>query len=49
MVETLSTYHEIGRKIEQYIRPSTFPLAVKTIQSEDEIKPDLFSGLPGVF
>jgi len=40
MSDSLSAYHEIGRKIEQYIRPSTFPLAVKTIQSEDEIRPE---------
>jgi len=30
-------YHKMGRKIEEYIRPSTFPLAVKTIKLENEI------------
>ncbi len=40
MSEDLGSYREIGRKIEQYIRPSTFPIAVKTIQSENEIKPE---------
>jgi len=39
MSETLGAYREIGKKIEEYIRPLTFPLAVKTIQSEEEIKP----------
>ena len=38
MSETLSNCRQIGKKIEEYIRPLTFPLAVKTIQSEDEIK-----------
>jgi len=38
MAEDTSTYCEIGRKIEEYIRPLTFPLAVKTIRSEDEIE-----------
>jgi uncharacterized protein (DUF169 family) len=38
MAEDIRTYCEIGRKIEEYIRPLTFPLAVKTIRSEDEIK-----------
>ena len=38
MSEDFSTYHQMGQKIEHYIRPSTFPLAVKTIQSEDEIR-----------
>jgi len=38
MRKTLSIYREMGKKIEEYIRPLTFPLAVKTIQSEDEIK-----------
>ena len=40
MDETLSTYREMGKKIEEFIRPLTFPLAVKTIQSEGEIKPE---------
>ena len=39
MRQNLAAYHEMGRKIEEYIRPSTFPLAVKTINSEAEIRP----------
>jgi uncharacterized protein (DUF169 family) len=38
MVE-LKKYHEIGQKIEKYIRPATFPLAIKLIQDESEIPP----------
>lgn len=37
MSRNLDTYHKMGRKIEEYIRPSTFPLAVKTIKLENEI------------
>lgn len=33
----LEKYHEIGKKIEKYIRPATFPLAVKLIKDETEI------------
>ena len=33
----LETYHRMGQKIEQYIRPSTFPLAVKVIKSGTEM------------
>jgi len=40
MSDALNIYCEMGSKIEQYIRPSTFPLAVKAIKSEDEIKPE---------
>ena len=39
MSENLSIYHEIGKKIEQYIRPATFPLAIKLIKDESEIPP----------
>jgi len=38
--ENLAVYQEIGKKIEQYIRPATFPLAVKLIKAESEIPPD---------
>ena len=37
MSRNLDMYHKMGRKIEEYIRPSTFPLAVKTIKLENEI------------
>jgi uncharacterized protein (DUF169 family) len=40
MSENLGVYREMGKKIEQYIRPATFPLAVKTIESEAEIQPE---------
>ena len=33
MNANLETYHHIGNKIEKYIRPSTFPLAVKVIKA----------------
>ncbi len=35
----LETYKEYGKKIESYIRPATFPLAVKLIENESEIPP----------
>jgi len=38
--ESLSVYHEFGKKIEEYIRPLTFPIAVRTIKSESEMQPD---------
>ncbi|MHA1263666.1 MAG: DUF169 domain-containing protein [Candidatus Helarchaeota archaeon] len=37
MNQDLSEYHAIGKKIENYIRPATFPLAVKLIRTEAEI------------
>jgi uncharacterized protein (DUF169 family) len=37
MNTNLETYHRIGEEIEQYIRPSTFPLAIKIIKSGTEI------------
>lgn len=36
MSEDLARYHGMGKAIEQFIRPSTFPLAVKVVQSETE-------------
>ncbi len=33
----MEKFHEIGKKIEKYIRPATFPLAVKLIKNESEI------------
>ena len=38
MTQELSEYQKIGQKIEEMIRPSTFPLAIKMIKSEDEIQ-----------
>jgi uncharacterized protein (DUF169 family) len=35
----LELYQEIGNKIEQLIRPATFPLAIKLIKSQSEIPP----------
>ena len=39
MQKDLETYHEMGKKIEKYIRPATFPLAVRIIGSPSEIQP----------
>ncbi len=36
-MEKLNIYKEYGKKIEKYIRPETFPLAIKLIQNESEI------------
>jgi hypothetical protein len=33
----IEQYREIGRAIEAYLRPATFPLAIKLIKSESEI------------
>jgi len=38
MNNNLKTYHHIGKKIEEYIRPSTFPLAVKVIKKDSDIQ-----------
>ena len=38
MTKELSDYQKMGQKIEEMIRPSTFPLAIKMIKSEDEIQ-----------
>ena len=40
MSESLSKYHDLGKKIEELIRPQTFPIAIKLIKSEDEIPTD---------
>jgi len=40
MENKLDVYREIGKKIEEYIRPLTFPLAIKAIDSEAQIKSD---------
>ena len=37
MSSNLKNFHEIGKKIEKFIRPATFPLAVKLIKSKSEI------------
>jgi len=38
MTKELSGYQKMGKKIEENIRPSTFPLAIKMIKSESEIQ-----------
>jgi uncharacterized protein (DUF169 family) len=40
MQKDLDIYHEMGRKIETYIRPATFPLAVRLVDSASEIQPE---------
>jgi len=40
MNNSLDTYRELGRKIEELIRPGSFPLAVKLVKSESEIQPE---------
>ncbi len=40
MTTGLDRYRKYGERIEALIRPATFPLAVKLIQSEDEIRPE---------
>ncbi len=40
MKEDLEKYHEIGKKFEEFLRPQTFPIAIKLITSEDEIPPN---------
>ena len=37
MSSELEKYHEIGKKIEKYLRPETYPIALKLIRKEDEI------------
>ena len=37
MSKVLEIYHEFGKKFEEFLRPSTFPIAIKLIKSEDEI------------
>jgi uncharacterized protein (DUF169 family) len=36
-MEKLDIFKEYGKKIEEYIRPSTFPLAIKLMKNESEI------------
>jgi len=36
MDTNLGTFHEMGAKIEKYVRPATFPLAVKVIRSDSD-------------
>jgi len=38
MTKELSDYQKMGQKIEEMIRPSTFPLAIKMVKSENEIQ-----------
>jgi uncharacterized protein (DUF169 family) len=40
MSVALDAYRELGRKLEELIRPQTFPLAVRTIKSADELMPE---------
>ncbi|MBP1717325.1 MAG: hypothetical protein H6Q43_763, partial [Deltaproteobacteria bacterium] len=40
MTPELDRYRNYGERIEALIRPATFPLAVKLIQSETEILPE---------
>ena len=40
MTIELDRYRKYGERIEALIRPATFPLAVKIIKSETEIKPE---------
>jgi uncharacterized protein (DUF169 family) len=37
MNKKLDIYHQFGRKLEEYLRPSTFPIAIKLIKDEVEI------------
>jgi len=39
MKEDLHRYREMGKKIEELVRPDTFPLAVRMIDSASEIEP----------
>lgn len=40
MSEKLEIYQEYGKKLEDFLRPSTFPLAIKLIKNESEIPPE---------
>ncbi len=40
MAAELDRYRKYGERIEALIRPTTFPLAVRLIRSETEIKPE---------
>ncbi|MFX1296980.1 MAG: DUF169 domain-containing protein [Promethearchaeota archaeon] len=37
MSKNLTKYHKIGKKIEEFIHPATFPLAIKLIKDASEI------------
>ncbi|MFW9970546.1 MAG: DUF169 domain-containing protein [Candidatus Odinarchaeota archaeon] len=37
MNEQLQKYHQYGKKIEEYVRPLTFPIAIKLIKDESNI------------
>lgn len=37
MSKNIEKYHQIGKGLERYIRPATFPLAVKIVRDESEI------------
>ncbi|UCD01648.1 MAG: DUF169 domain-containing protein, partial [Promethearchaeota archaeon] len=48
MNENLKKYQEFGKKFEELLRPSTFPIAIRLIKNESELandykrpKPDL--------
>ena len=40
MINELITFHEFGSELEKYLRPATFPLAIKLIKDESEISED---------
>jgi len=40
MSENLNKYWNYGKKLEQYLRPATFPIAIKLIKKKDEIPPN---------
>ncbi|MFX0073189.1 MAG: DUF169 domain-containing protein [Candidatus Hermodarchaeota archaeon] len=40
MIKDLNIYREFGKKFEEYLRPSTFPIAIKLIKEESEIPPE---------
>ncbi|MFX1310263.1 MAG: DUF169 domain-containing protein [Promethearchaeota archaeon] len=40
MNENLKIYQEYGKKFEELLRPSTFPIAIKLIKDESEIPPN---------
>ena len=37
MIKDLDIYREFGKKFEEYLRPSTFPIGIKLIKDEAEI------------
>ncbi|MFX1417556.1 MAG: DUF169 domain-containing protein [Promethearchaeota archaeon] len=41
MSENLKKYQEFGKKLEELLRPLTFPIAIKLIKEESEILPNL--------